>query len=239
MMSAHGSVSSPPDVTRRRRPSHSLAILVLLIALVPAYVVPPAVRAAGCTNHCYSVAYEKSAGGYTGVKQTRSVLSLNNSSGSPIYQAMWLVWKTEPFHWVEVGTGYESGAKWNYGYFCLSDKANSCYFLFKWGASAGGPHSYNIKRDNTDHYRYYIYINGGQEGTVRVNYTSAIELHTGLESYNVSKLVDAHTYSNLQYRRGNNAFQDWAGKDGQLVQGYMCGRWASATQWWAAQNAPC
>jgi len=230
--------SPPPAGTPLKLGARVVVLLAFIAALTGAgsLDVAPVVAASGCVSaqHCYSVAYELSHGtGYTGAKMTHHVLNLNHY-GAPAFQPLWLGFANGD--WVETGTSYENGLERNYIWVC---EDNFCDYVWRLSAPLGAT-VYKIDQQATNPFKYDIYVAGTLRATVTMASGHGTWVGTGLETYAMNLVFPTFASYNLRYQLWGGAFQDWSGKDHQLVNvDPMCGLWASATSWWAGENTTC
>jgi hypothetical protein len=194
-------------------------------------------------QHCYSRVVENDDGPYTGVRDSRWVIDLDVGA-SVVYATMWLIFSYDDctnnsLCWIELGTEYSNHTTKTFGYLCIP---TSCSFLFHTTQyTSVGSHNWKIDRNPTTNTTYDMYMDGyNWYSRAGVPYTSGVEVHAGLEAYNVDVTVETHAYYNLRYKKGNANYQDWSGKDDQSpIEWPMCGQWHLPTSWWAGSHDTC
>lgn len=204
---------------------------------------PDVAANANCSagGHCYSRAADGSDNPYTGVRDTRWVIDLNNTSPSPVYQTMWFNFDLGAPYWLELGTEYKNSTTKHFEFICVP---GFCNFQWRITTYTGvGAHTFKIDRNTGDHNSYNFYIDSNLADTKTEPYTSAENVTLGLETYNMSITVEAHAYYNLKYKKGDGSYQDWAGEDWSELDDSlsypMCGQWHLPTSWWAGEHTSC
>jgi hypothetical protein len=219
----------------------------MLLVGATAVATPGSVMATGCVadSHCYSKVLETSDDPYTGVRDTRWIVDVDNPSDTaPIYATMWLIFENAPCFidkacWIELGTEYRNGTTKNFGYLCVYGYCNFLFHITVY--TEVGSHTWKIDRNEGDHNSFNEYIDGHLAYTkTGLPYTNGVRVQAGLESYNMNVTVPTHAYYNLKYKKGDNAYQNWAGEDDQgSIEYPMCGEWHLPTSWWGGEYDTC
>jgi hypothetical protein len=227
-----------------RLKSHIAAVAAVMAASVLLGAAAPA-----AAWHQYSGAYENSQAnprGYTGSHAKRNVIGLNNTTcNQPVYDTQWVMLDSGADSFLEFGTAYDcpsicplSGAcRFDYVYW--EDHGQGSWELKIYYPPLES-RTYRIERRNNNHERWKFVLLG--ENVKHVTYTdvkSGEWVGVALESYNSSITVPTHQHFNLQRKRWDNEFMDWAGKDDEDVDPSMCGEWVSDIKWKVGENTTC
>ncbi len=216
-------------MTRVRGRVGPMVILAVVLAAMP----PPAARADVCT-HCYSYAVDSSESAYTGVDVTRYDVRPTNHNAGEIFQSEWVLFTNG---WVELGTDHWSDGT-HFWYCVYQAPGGSWTTVCSHEIKDYAQHDFHIVRSSPLVWDFWV------DGTKYRSLTTASELsgyqvEVGLETYDNAAHVSAYADSYLMYTVNGGGWTYWAGQDGSRVDPYMCGHWATPSQWILAENGPC
>lgn len=194
------------------------------------------------TNHWRSAGYDTSAGqNYTGVQVYRHDRDINpggtcnNQFTAPVvYQTQWVFLTADARNQIELGTMHKTGTCkfWFWGY------------TLDWvwhpvgtqGGVVAAPHTFRIVR-NANGVNWSQVIDSTTMSSAISWATTGAYVAAGLETYR-DMTITSHGYYSMRWNQGGT-WNLFAGRDATLVEGSMCGRWISDTDWAAAENSTC
>lgn len=213
-----------------------------LLTLVAPFFATGHAMASASNHHYYSVAFETTNGGFTGVSDTRVDMSVTVPPDGcqallgphAMYQSMWIA--DGAAHagmndWLELGTGHQCADNWRFHY---------------WGYAINGAWSFigHVNISGNDMHNYDKISDFKIDGQVKDSFYWDRMFHddsAGLESYAEFGDANPHTYHHLQYQRmGNSTWQDWDGTDASILDDPpMCGIWNGPQSWLAGEANSC
>jgi hypothetical protein len=223
-----------------------LVTVVVVIGMMSGLLSSTSASAAGF--HQYSVAYETTGTGFTGVQSThltRAVVGQETTGcaspymGAPVYETTWLLITSDGANFDEFGVGHQCGD--NYRYYYWGYGLNNVWYSLgiQQGAVNGSNHTYQISRSfNGTNYYDYWQLDGTTKASLQ-SFQRGAYVSAGLESYSSPATVASYTSNTLKYQQFEGAFLSWAGRDTQGVGSSMCGSWASATSWTSGEHVAC
>lgn len=197
--------------------------------------------------HEYSTAGESSGVGFTGVKVTRFDVSISGIpndgcqspyTGSPVYQTQWVLMTADATKWVEIGTGHQCGDNYRYTFAGYGNAAGWHPINEITAGGSANAHTFKVWRDGGS----YIFSkdNDTIAGVTLSNNDEGPFVDMGLESYAANAHVDCNNNFELSFKKGNNSWNNWDGRDRRNVShSAMHGVWASDTTFRTSQNEYC
>jgi hypothetical protein len=210
----------------------------LMAALLTVVLLPRTATAA--SFHQYSVGYEETGSGFTGVSATHLTEPVSNQesngcsapfTGNEVYETIWVGITSDGLNSDEIGAGHQCNDTYRYYYWAYVENGVFYDIGYSTGAVNGSTHSYKISRafNGTNYYDYW-YLDGSLKASVYSPSRGVYDV-AGLESWSSQSSVAGYATYNLQDQHNEGSFVNWSGEDAIRIDSYMCGTWVSATSW--------
>lgn len=216
-----------------------------LVAALVAYSMVLALSATGAAFHEYSIGYENTGSGFTGIQVTRTDRAVTGQpstgcsspyTGSPVYQTQWVGGGS---NWRELGTGHQCNDTYRYWFWGYGYNGTWVSLGYQTGIVNNQIHTFQISRAPVGADTRYLYrIDGVTKGSLTSSATFG-EVLTGLESYAANANVVLYSHATLKYQKNDGSFLSWSGQDSSIVGTSMCGNWIGNTTWQAGQGTGC
>lgn len=224
----------------------SAVVFFLFAALTYSFTTPGPVAATFI--HKYSVAYETTGSGYTGLSLIRTTRAVTGQvatgcsfpySGEPVYQTSWVMLNNSDPSWKEIGIGHQCNDTFRYYFWGYG--LNGAWFPLgeQLGITNGQSHSFKIASNVLGAAiwdRWYIDSTVKAELQFQVVDGTGTEVRVGLETYAGGAQVLPYDNISMKYQKNAGGFSNWAGQDTSLVQSPLCGDWGGATSWSPGQG---
>lgn len=195
-------------------------------------------------NHGYSVGYELTGGGFTGVGATRNDSIITGIpqtgcayrpfEGNPVYQTMWV--HNGSGNWIELGTGHQCGGTYVYHFGGIGVNGNWIEKFVESNVPVNVSHDFRISRTADNRIRWWV------DDQLRFEFATTFGsfpmVEVGLETYTSNASVYYGNFALTYQKGGGQPFFSWAGRDDDVKIGaHMCGKWTSDTTYRAGMNA--
>jgi hypothetical protein len=221
--------------------------IAALIAAATSVAIAPA-PAEAAFFHNYSVVYENTGTGFTGVLDAHLTQAVTGQPatgctapfmGSPVYESSWHGITHDGLDFDEIGVGHQCNDTYRYTYWGYQEGGTWHVIGYATGAVNGSSHYYQISRSwtGTEYDDFWI-EDSVTKAHLRSNQRGVFE-SVGLESYSSTAHVIGYSTNSLQYQKNEGSFAIWSGRDLKIVDPSMCGTWTADTSFRSGENVVC